>query len=112
WVWERGIAVRDTTGRVEALEGFVEDITARMESALALREAERRYRSLFDNAIEGIFRTTPDGRYLDANAALARIYGFATPTELIESLQDIRCQLYVDSTRREEFMRIVKARGS
>jgi diguanylate cyclase (GGDEF)-like protein/PAS domain S-box-containing protein len=112
WVWERGIAIRDAHDRVEALEGIVEDITERMESELALREAERRYRSLFDNAIEGIFRTTPDGRYLDANTALARIYGFGTPQELIETLQDIRRELYVDPTRREEFMRIVKARGS
>jgi diguanylate cyclase (GGDEF)-like protein/PAS domain S-box-containing protein len=112
WVWERGIAVRDAHDRIEALEGIVEDITARMESDLALREAERRYRSLFDNAIEGIFRTTPDGRYLDANAALARIYGFDTPQQLIDTLQDIRSELYVDPTRREEFMRIVKARGS
>src|SRR5690606_28762226 len=70
WVWERGIAIRDAAGRVEAIEGIVEDVTERMESEIALREAERRYRSLFDNAIEGIFRTTPDGRYLDANMAL------------------------------------------
>src|ERR1044071_2827406 len=71
WVWERGIAVRDATDRVVALEGIVEDVTARKENELALREAERRYRSLFDNAIEGIFRTTVEGRYLDANPALA-----------------------------------------
>ncbi len=58
WVWERGIAVRDAADRVVALEGIVEDVTARAESELALREAERRYRGLFDNAIEGIFRTT------------------------------------------------------
>ncbi len=112
WVWERGVAVRDAADRVVALEGIVEDVTARKQNEHALREAERRYRSLFDNAIEGIFRTTPEGRYLDANPALARIYGFATPAELIETLQDIRCQLYVDPTRREEFMRIAKARGS
>jgi len=112
WVWERGIAVRDAADRVVALEGIIEDVTQRTEAGHALREAERRYRSLFDNAIEGIFRSTPDGRYLDANPALARIYGFETPAELIETLQDIRCQLYVDPTRREEFMRIVKARGS
>ena len=112
WVWERGIAVRDTADRVMALEGIVEDVTARTESELALREAERRYRGIFDNAIEGIFRTTVEGRYLDANPALARIYGFDTPAELIETWKDIRAQLYVDPTRREEFMRIVKARGS
>ncbi len=110
-MWEHGVGVRDENGRVVAIEGIVEDITARVESEQALREAERRYRSLFDNAIEGIFRTTPDGRYLDANPALARIYGFATPQELVESLHDIESQLYVDPGRREEFMRIVKARG-
>ena len=111
WVWEHGGGVRDASGRVVAIEGIVEDITARVESEQALREAERRYRSLFDNAIEGIFRTTPDGRYLDANPALARIYGFATPQELVESLRDIKSQLYVDAGRREEFMRIIKTRG-
>ena len=111
WVWEHGGGVRDESGRVVAIEGIVEDITARVESEQALREAERRYRSLFDNAIEGIFRTTPDGRYLDANPALARIYGFATPQELVESLHDIESQLYVDAGRREEFMRIIKTRG-
>ncbi len=111
WVWEHGVGVRDENGRVVAIEGIVEDITARVESEQALREAERSYRSLFDNAIEGIFRTTPDGRYLDANPALARIYGFATPQELVSSLHDIESQLYADPGRREEFMRIVKARG-
>jgi diguanylate cyclase (GGDEF)-like protein/PAS domain S-box-containing protein len=112
WVWERGTGIRDARGTVVALEGIIEDITERTEAELALREAERRYRSLFDNAIEGIFRTTPDGQYLDANPALARIYGFESPQELIETLRDIRRQLYVDPARREEFMRIVKARGS
>jgi diguanylate cyclase (GGDEF)-like protein/PAS domain S-box-containing protein len=111
WVWEHGGGVRDASGRVVAIEGIVEDITERVAAEHALREAERRYRSLFDNAIEGIFRTTPDGRYLDANPALARIYGFATPQELVDSLRDIKTQLYVDPGRREEFMRIVKARG-
>jgi diguanylate cyclase (GGDEF)-like protein/PAS domain S-box-containing protein len=111
WVWEHGGGVRDANGHVVAIEGIVEDITARVEAEHALREAERRYRSLFDNAIEGIFRTTPDGRYLDANPALARTYGFATPQELVESLRDINSQLYVDPGRREEFMRIIKARG-
>jgi diguanylate cyclase (GGDEF)-like protein/PAS domain S-box-containing protein len=112
WVWERGTGIRDARGEVVALEGIIEDITQRTEAELALREAERRYHSLFENAIEGIFRTTTDGRYLDANPALARIYGFDSPQELMENLRDIRRQLYVDPTRREEFMRIVKARGS
>jgi diguanylate cyclase (GGDEF)-like protein/PAS domain S-box-containing protein len=112
WVWERGIGVYDARGNVAVIEGIIEDVTPRKEGDLALREAERRYHSLFENAIEGIFRTSPDGHYLDANPALARIYGFDSPDELMSSLRDIRNELYVDPTRREEFMRIIKARGS
>ena len=112
WVWERGTGVLDEHGRVIAIEGLIQDVTARRNAVQALREAERRYRGLFDNAIEGIFRTTPDGHYLDANPALANIYGFSSPQELMDSLRDIGRQLYVDPQRREEFMRIMRARGS
>jgi diguanylate cyclase (GGDEF)-like protein/PAS domain S-box-containing protein len=112
WVWERGIGVQDSEGRIVAVEGLIQDITERRNAVQALREAERRYRGLFDNAIEGIFRTTAEGHYLDANPALAQIYGFDSTAELIASLRDIGRQLYVDPQRREEFMRIMRARGS
>jgi diguanylate cyclase (GGDEF)-like protein/PAS domain S-box-containing protein len=112
WVWERGTGVIDVEGRPIALEGLIQDITKRKNAETALREAERRYHGLFDNAIEGIFRTTVEGNYLDANPALAHIYGFESPLELMASLRDISRQLYVDPQRREEFMRIIKARGS
>jgi diguanylate cyclase (GGDEF)-like protein/PAS domain S-box-containing protein len=112
WVWERGRGVNDDSGRTVALEGLVQDITKRKSAEHALREAERRFHSLFDNAIEGIFRTSVDGQYLDANPALAHIYGFDSPEELIRSLRDIGSQLYVESQRRDEFVQIMKARGS
>jgi diguanylate cyclase (GGDEF)-like protein/PAS domain S-box-containing protein len=112
WVWERGIGVEDSHGGVVAIEGLIQDVTERRTTLQALRDAERRYRGLFDNAIEGIFRTTADGQYLDANPALAHIYGFESPAELIASMRDIGKQLYVDSARRDEFMRIMRARGS
>ena len=112
WVWERGTGVLNEHGRVVAFEGLIQDITERRNAVQALREAERRYRGLFDNAIEGIFRTTADGHFLDANPALANIYGFDSPQDLMTSLHDIGRQLYVDPQRREEFMRIVRARGS
>ena len=67
-------------------------------------ERLERYRSLFNNSLEGIFFTTPDGRYLDVNSTLARIYGFATPQELINHFRDIKHQLYVTPDRRDEFV--------
>jgi len=111
WVWERGAGILDERGDLVAIEGLIQDITERKESHQALREAERRYYNLFENAIEGIFRTTLDGQFIDANPALARIYGFDSPADLMSSLQDIRNQLYVEPNRREDFMQLIKARG-
>ena len=112
WVWDRGMGLYDAAGKVLAIEGLIHDVTSKKEAEQGLREAERRYRGLFDNALEGIFRTTMEGRYLGANPALANIYGFESPDELIASLQNIGSQLYVDPERRQEFMRIITSRGS
>jgi diguanylate cyclase (GGDEF)-like protein/PAS domain S-box-containing protein len=68
------------------------------------QQADSVYRQLFINAVEGIFLTTPDGRYLEVNPALARIYGFSSPSELITHCQDIKRQLYVDPERRDQFI--------
>ncbi len=112
WVWERSTGLYAPDGRPVALEGIIQDISARESTYRALRNAERRYRSLFDNAIEGVFRTSPDGRYLDANPALARIYGFESPVELMNTLSDIGVQLYVDPDRRLSFIHAVQQTGS
>jgi len=70
----------------------------------ALREAETKYQQIFENAIEGIFQSTPEGRYLSVNPSLARLYGYADPQEMIDSLQDIARDLYVDPQRRAAFL--------
>src|SRR5262252_2546417 len=62
----------------------------------ALLEAEEKYHSVFDHLVEGIFQTTPDGHYLMANAALARIYGYSSPEELMRSVTNIGERLYVE----------------
>jgi PAS domain S-box-containing protein len=64
---------------------------------------ENSYRAFFEQAVEGIFRTTPAGQYLVVNQALAQIYGYSAPEELTARLTDIGAQLYVDSRRRDEF---------
>ena len=74
-----------------------------------LLEAETTYRAFFEQAIEGVFRTSSDGRYLDANPALAKIYGYGSPEALVAGLTDIADQLYVDPRRRAEFQAIMQA---
>ncbi|MBF2099113.1 MAG: response regulator [Gloeomargaritaceae cyanobacterium C42_A2020_066] len=73
----------------------------------ACRQAEERYRNLFENVGEGIFQTTPDGHYLTANTALAKMYGYDSPEDLIATLGDISRQLYVDPGRRDEFIQLL-----
>ncbi len=73
----------------------------------ALRAAEQKYHGIFEHIVEGIFQTTEDGRYLSANPALARIYGYASPAELIAELTDIGRKLYVAPARRAQFVEIM-----
>jgi PAS domain S-box-containing protein len=87
------------------------DITARKRAEKALRETEEKYRSIFENAVEGIFQTTPDGRFVSANPALARILGFDSPEELISTRTDIAQEHYVDPQNREEFKRSMEENG-
>jgi PAS domain S-box-containing protein len=74
-----------------------------------LTAGEASYRAFFDHAVEGIFRTTPNGHYLAVNQALADIYGFPTPEALIIGLTDISAQLYVDPVRRSDFLALMQA---
>lgn len=105
WVWEQGHGVFDEDDVVLGVEGFITDITERKRSEDASRQAEAKYRSIFENALEGIFQSTVEGHYLSANPTLAKIYGYASPDELIASLIDIEHQLYVEPQRRDEFIR-------
>jgi PAS domain S-box-containing protein len=87
------------------------DVTEREKVGAALREAEREYRGIFDNAIFGIFRSTPAGRYLSVNPAMARILGYDSPEEMIATLSDISLQMYIDPKRRDEFVLIMNKLG-
>ena len=83
-----------------------------LESAYQqLEEAEAKYRSIFENAGEGIFQSTPDGRYITANPALAKIYGYESPEEVTAKFTDIERQLYVDPARRTEFLHSIEESG-
>jgi PAS domain S-box-containing protein len=88
------------------------DVTERRQVEESLRQAEEKYRSIFENSIEGIFQTTANGKFLTANLALARMYGYDSPEDLIASVTDIGQQLYYDPARRLEFLAEIKKEGS
>ena len=76
-----------------------------------MSEPEHMYRSIFENAIEGIFQTTPSGQYLNVNPALAKMYGYDSTDDLIAGLTAIDNQLYVDPNRRGEFVKLMREKG-
>ena len=99
-----------------ALEEFQPRLMQRMIRCSIERQIERvalvaekeNYYGIFDHLIEGIFRTTPDGHYMMANVALARIYGYNSPADVIAGITDIAHSLYVEPRRRQEFVELMQ----
>jgi PAS domain S-box-containing protein len=88
-----------------------QDITERMLADEALRKSEERYRDIFDKIVEGIYRTTPEGRFSIINPAFARICGYASPEEMMEKVTDIANQLYANPEDRSRFQKLIAAEG-
>ncbi len=103
WALTSKLPLRDARGEVVGTFGISKDITELKAAQELLEQAEANYRGIVENAVEGIFQTTPEGNYRSANIALAKIYGFDTPEELVAKRTDIEHQLYVESGRRDEF---------
>ena len=110
WVSEQGAGRRGDDG-VFYTEAQIKDITDEVRARQQLADAELRYRSIFDSGSEGLFQTSMDGLYLAANPALATIYGYSSPAQLIAELRNVGRQLYVDPERRSEFTTRMQADG-
>jgi diguanylate cyclase (GGDEF)-like protein/PAS domain S-box-containing protein len=111
WVFWQAVPEIAKSGEVVGYLGTLTDISDRKQAEFALQQAEEKYRSIFENAIEGIFQATPDGRYLSANPALAKIYGYESPAELIAKIRNIDRQVYLDPKRRVEFLHAIEKHG-
>jgi adenylate cyclase len=96
----------DLRQQTQILENSVAERTA------ALAAAEARYREIFENAAQGIFQVTPQGRYLQANRALVTLLGYDSAEELMANLTDARHQLYVQPQRWQELMAYLKRFGT
>lgn len=112
WASVTKVPIYTQSGSIAGLVGLSRDITQLKKTEQALRQAEEKYRAIYENSVEGIFQTTRDGHFLSANPALARIYGYNSPEEVVAALTDIEHQLYVDPTRRDEFSRLMREHGA
>jgi PAS domain S-box-containing protein len=83
------------------------DLARLARELLSLRDSESQYRSIFNNAQEGIYQSTPDGHYIRVNMALARMYGYDSPEELISGLTNIATMGYVDPADRTRFQTLM-----
>ena len=88
-----------------------QDITERKHAEDALKESERQYRNLFENSMEGIFQTTPEGKLISANMAFAKTFGYECPEEIIGTVHDIAGQLYANPAERKKTTNILKEKG-
>ncbi|OPY61851.1 MAG: Oxygen sensor histidine kinase NreB [Syntrophorhabdaceae bacterium PtaU1.Bin034] len=93
-------------GYVAGVITVIKDVTTRKEAEEALRKAEQKYRAIYENAVEGIFQTTIDGRYISANPALARMFGYSSPEEMMGLVNDIGRQQYADPEDRATLQRL------
>ncbi len=94
------------------LIGMGIDITERKKAEETTRQAEERYRSIFENALDGIYRTTPEGRFIAANSAMAKMFGYNSSDELIELITDIGTQVYVNEDDRLNMQSTLETYGS
>ncbi|MDX2214239.1 MAG: PAS domain S-box protein [Oculatellaceae cyanobacterium bins.114] len=76
-----------------------------------LRIAEENYRSIFQNALEGIFQASPEGYFINVNPAMARLYGYDTSEEMLSALINRGTQVYVDPASQIEFKRQLEEQG-
>ena len=90
---------------------MIQDVTAHKLTEQALQEAEAKYRSIFENAVIGIFQSTPAGRLLSVNPALARMHGYDSPEEMVTGIMDLGHQVFVDPQQRLAFRRAMEKTG-
>ncbi len=111
WVRLSAVAVPAPDGRPAFYIGSAEEVSELIETQEQLRAAERDYREMWENAAEGIYRSSPDGKQLRANPALVAFNGYASEADLLAAVGDIAKEWYVEPGRREVFKRLLREHG-
>jgi PAS domain S-box-containing protein len=99
-------------GEFDGMICTVEDVTEQKLAHDALFQAEQKYRSIFENAVEGIFQSSPEGRFVSINPAVVRIHGYDSIEDMMNAISNVETkQLYVNPEQRKEYIRLLKDRG-
>ena len=108
--WSNALT-QDAQGNVVDVTCLGVDLTERKRAEAALRESEEKYRNIFENAVEGFFQSTPEGRFIDVNPAFARMLGYSDTRQLVDSINDIATQYYVDPQDRRRYQQMLEDTG-
>ncbi len=101
WIHQKAKIEYGEDGEPIRMMGTMQDVTGR-------KLAEEKYRNIFENSMDGIFQSTPEGKTIIANPAMARILGYDSPEDLIVSITDTAQQVYVDANIRAEHLRLLE----
>lgn len=112
YCWGKASLLYNSAGQLIGAIESIRDITELKLAELAIQESEKKYRDIFDNSMEGIFQSTPEGKFIRVNKAMAQLYGAETPDEMLELISNIPSQLYAEPLRRQEITDLIKREGS
>jgi len=102
----------DEQGNMIGTVGCGRNVTREKQLEQDRREAEEKYRNIFDNSSEGLYQVSPEGRFITANPAAARILGYESSEELISMVTNIGSQVYVSSEDRKKALELLRKDGS
>jgi diguanylate cyclase (GGDEF)-like protein/PAS domain S-box-containing protein len=103
--------IRNERGKIAGVVLIFRDQTAERAVLKALQDSEEKFRSIFENAVEGIYQTSPEGQFVQVNPALARMMGYESPEELIGAISDLSKQVYVNPEDRIKFKKNLEEQG-
>jgi len=104
--------VAERTHELAAMNNELRDrLTEVLHANHELNEAREQFRSIFANAVEGMYQSSPEGWYIRVNPALARMYGYSSPRDMLSSISSISEQIYVDASAQETFARLIHEQG-
>jgi len=109
WVEDHGHYIHDEQGNILFHEGILRDITEHKRMEDRLRESEERYRSLFDRMLDGVYRSTHEGQFVDVNPAFVEMFRYSSRQEML-GIPNIGKALYASPEGRGEHLR-EKAEG-